>query len=125
MYTRLSEADEIIDALRDHMRGLCLRKASPQSEGGGHSPRGNHTASRPTSGKTKHGHQIADLETVLTLSLFGRLFQGKTRSATHVEVSHLTPVSYKPKFFQENSKEALAVVQGSLFSRKEKLMIMS
>lgn len=40
MYTRLTEADEIIDALRDHTRRLRLGKASPQSEGGGHGPPG-------------------------------------------------------------------------------------
>lgn len=40
MHTRLTEADEIIDALKDHARGHYLGKALPQleesqSEGGG------------------------------------------------------------------------------------------
>lgn len=42
--TELAEADEIIDALRHHTRSLHLRKASPQSDGGGCGPQGKHHA---------------------------------------------------------------------------------
>ena len=44
VYTRLAEADEIINALRHHTRSLHLRKASPQSDRGGCGPQGKRYA---------------------------------------------------------------------------------
>ena len=69
MYTRLTEAGEVIAALRDHTRSLHLGKASPPSEGGGPGPRGNDMSSRPASGKGKHVHQTSDLETVYPVTV--------------------------------------------------------